>query len=82
MNLYVVWLLGAGVLLLAQALLPGLFIVWFGLGAFAAGFVALIGAPLGYQLAVFFGVSVATLFAATLSARKGSPRVDGGSRKA
>jgi membrane protein implicated in regulation of membrane protease activity len=54
------FLLGVGFLVL-EALAPGLFILFFGLGAWSAALASLAGLDLTVQLLVFMGASLASL---------------------
>jgi membrane protein implicated in regulation of membrane protease activity len=56
-----VWLAAMVVLLIVEALVPGLVSIWFALGALAAMISAMLGAPLWLQLTWFFLVSVVSL---------------------
>lgn len=56
-----VWLVAMIVLLIIEAIVPGLVSIWFAIGAFAAMISAILGAPLWLQLLWFFAVSILTL---------------------
>ena len=60
-NMAQVWLVAMVVLLIVEALVPGLVSVWFALGALAALLAALLKAPIWLQVVWFLAVSVATL---------------------
>lgn len=60
-NMSVVWLIAMVVLLIVEALVPGLVSIWFALGALAALIAALLKAPLWLQIVWFFAVSVVSL---------------------
>lgn len=60
-NMAVVWLVAMVVLLIVEAIVPGLVSIWFAIGALAALIAALLNAPLWLQVAWFLAVSVATL---------------------
>lgn len=55
------WLAAMIVLLIIEAIIPGLVSIWFALGALAALLAALLKAPMWLQILLFFAVSVATL---------------------
>ena len=57
----VFWLVAMVVLLLIEALVPGLISIWFALGALAALIAALFHAPFWLQLVWFLVVSILTL---------------------
>lgn len=61
LNMPVVWLVAMVVLLIVEALVPGLVSIWFAIGALAALIAALLNAPLWLQMVWFLAVSVATL---------------------
>ena len=60
-NMAAVWLAAMVILLIVEAIVPGLISIWFALGAFAALIAALLKAPLWLQVVWFLAVSVATL---------------------
>ncbi len=55
------WLVAMVVLLIVEAVVPGLVSIWFALGAFCALIAALLRAPLWLQIVWFLAVSIATL---------------------
>ena len=57
------WLLGAVALMIAEALMPGIFLLWFGAGAAATGALLWLWPGMGWQLQwVFFAlVSIASI---------------------
>ena len=57
----VVWLIAMVVLLIVEAMVPGLISIWFAIGALAALISALFHAPLWLQLVWFFAISILTL---------------------
>ena len=61
LNMPLVWLIAMIVLLIVEALVPGLISIWFALGALAALISALLGAPLWLQVLWFLLVSVVSL---------------------
>lgn len=65
-----VWLILMVVLLITEAIVPGLVSIWFAIGALAALIAALLHAPLWLQVVWFFAVSVATLLLTRPLARK------------
>lgn len=60
-NMAVVWLAAMVVLLIVEAIVPGLVSIWFAIGALAALIAALLNAPLWLQVVWFLAVSVAAL---------------------
>ena len=60
-NMAVVWLIAMIVLLIVEAVVPGLISIWFALGALAALIAAALHAPMWLQLVWFFVVSIAAL---------------------
>lgn len=60
-NMAAVWLIAMVVLLVVEAIVPGLISIWFALGALAALIAAALNAPLWLQVAWFFVVSIAAL---------------------
>ena len=58
----VFWLIAMVVLLIVEAMVPGLISIWFALGALAALIAALFHAPFWLQLTWFLVVSILTLF--------------------
>ena len=60
-QLSVFWLIAMVVLLIIEAVVPGLISIWFALGAFAALIAALFHAPPWLQLVWFLVVSILTL---------------------
>ncbi|WP_243158027.1 NfeD family protein [Aminipila terrae] len=61
-NWPLIWVIVAIVLGIIEALTMGLTTIWFCGGAVVAALVAMIGAPLGVQFALFFIVSVVLLY--------------------
>lgn len=64
------WLGAMIVLLVVEALAPGLVSIWFALGALAAMISSMLGAPLWLQLVWFFLVSVVSLLLTRPLAKK------------
>ena len=61
---WVIWLIIAAILVVAEVLTPGFFLLWFGVGALAAAMVALLGvSSLAAQTLVFLIVSVGLVIA-------------------
>ena len=60
-NMAVVWLIAMIVLLVVEAIVPGLISIWFALGALAALIAAALHAPMWLQVTWFLVVSVAAL---------------------
>lgn len=61
MQMSVFWLIAMVVLLIIEAVVPGLISIWFALGALAALISALFHAPVWLQIVWFVAVSVLTL---------------------
>lgn len=61
LNMPIVWLVAMIVLLIVEAIVPGLVSIWFAIGALAALVSALLGAPLWLQMVWFLVVSVVAL---------------------
>jgi membrane protein implicated in regulation of membrane protease activity len=61
-NLWWIWMIIAALFLLGEIFTAGFFLLWFGIGAVAAGLVALFGFGMVWQLIIFIAVS-AVLFA-------------------
>ena len=60
-NMAAVWLAAMVVLLIVEAIVPGLVSIWFAIGALAALITSLLNAPLWLQVVWFLAVSVAAL---------------------
>ena len=60
---WIVWLVLAAIFVGIEALTPGFFLLWFGVGAAAAAIGALLGLGAGLQIIVFLVVSVLLLMA-------------------
>ncbi len=69
-NMAVVWLIAMIVLLVVEAIVPGLISIWFALGALAALIAAALHAPMWLQVMWFLVVSVAALAATRPLAKK------------
>ena len=69
-NMTVLWLAAMVVLLIVEALVPGLVSIWFAFGALAAMISSALGAPLWLQLLWFFLVSIICLLLTRPLARK------------
>ena len=69
-NMPVLWLIAMVVLLIVEAVVPGLVSIWFALGALAALISALLGAPLWLQILWFLVVSLAALILTRPLAKK------------
>lgn len=61
LDMPIVWLVAMIVLLIVEAIVPGLVSIWFAIGALAALVSALLGAPLWLQMVWFLVVSVVAL---------------------
>jgi len=68
--LYLMWFIAGVILIFAEIILPGFVVVWFGIGAVAAGVAALLGAGHALQIVVFFVVSIGSLIPAKLFLKK------------
>lgn len=66
----VVWLAAMIVLLIVEAMVPGLVSIWFALGALAAMISSMLGAPLWLQAVWFFLISVVSLLLTRPLAKK------------
>ena len=60
-SMSVIWLVAMVVLLIVEAMVPGLISIWFAIGALAALISALFHAPVWLQLVWFFAISILTL---------------------
>ncbi len=67
---YLIWFIAGGVFVVGEIFMPGFVIIWFGIGAFAAGLSALLGASQPLQVIVFIVVSVGSLVPAKLFLKK------------
>ena len=69
-SMTVVWLTAVIVLLIVEAMVPGLVSIWFALGALAAMISSMLSAPLWLQVGWFFLVSIVSLALTRPIARK------------
>lgn len=60
-SMSVIWLIAMVILLIVEAMVPGLISIWFAIGALAALISALFHAPVWLQLVWFFAISIMTL---------------------
>ena len=60
-SMSVIWLIAMVILLVVEAIVPGLISIWFAIGALAALISALFHAPVWLQLVWFFAISILTL---------------------
>ena len=60
-SMSVIWLIAMVILLVVEAMVPGLISIWFAIGALAALISALFHAPVWLQLVWFFAISILTL---------------------
>ena len=60
-SMSVIWLVAMVILLIVEAMVPGLISIWFAIGALAALISALFHAPIWLQLVWFFAISILTL---------------------
>jgi len=70
MPMPILWLIAMVVLLIIEAIVPGLISIWFALGALAALLAALLHAPLWLQIVWFLVVSIAALILTRPLAKK------------
>ena len=59
-SMSVIWLIAMVILLVVEAMVPGLISIWFAIGALAALISALFHAPVWLQLVWFFAISILT----------------------
>lgn len=69
-SMAIIWLIAMVVLLIIEAIVPGLVSIWFAIGALAALIVALVGGPLWLQVVWFLIASIALLFLTRPLAKK------------
>jgi len=62
-NVWWIWMILAAIFFVGEIFTAAFFILWFGVGAVAAGVLALVGAGLGWQFVVFIVVSLALVAA-------------------
>ena len=60
-SMSVIWLIAMVILLVVEAMVPGLISIWFAIGSLAALISALFHAPVWLQLVWFFAISILTL---------------------
>lgn len=60
-SMSVIWLIAMVILLIVEAMVPGLISIWFAIGALAALISALFHAPVWLQMVWFFAISILTL---------------------
>ena len=60
-SMSVIWLIAMVILLVVEAMVPGLISIWFAIGALAALISALFHVPVWLQLVWFFAISILTL---------------------
>lgn len=76
-NLWYVWLILGVLFVVAEIFTSGFVLLWFGVGALAAGLLALLGVGLPLQIIAFLGISIAlTVASRTIFERvlmRGSP---------
>lgn len=70
MSDYLIWFIAGAVLIIAEIVLPGFVIVWFGIGALGAALAALLGAGHIVQVVVFVLVSIGSLIPAKMFLKK------------
>ncbi len=58
LEIWLVWMILAAIFIVGEIFTAGFFIMWFGVGAAAAGLGALFGLGMGWQLAIFVFVSL------------------------
>ena len=69
-NMALIWLIAMIVLLIVEAVVPGLVSIWFALGALAALIAAILHAPMWLQLVWFLVVSIVALLLTRPLAKK------------
>lgn len=62
-KLWWIWIIIAGIFVVGEIFTAGFFLLWFGVGAAAAGILALLGLGAGWQWGAFFVVSAALYLA-------------------
>ena len=67
---YAIWFIAGAILIVAEIFMPGLVIVWFGIGATVAGICTLLGAGQTVQVIVFLVVSIISLILAQIFLKK------------
>ena len=70
MSDYLIWFIAGAILIVAEIVLPGFVIVWFGIGALGASLAAFLGAGHIVQVVVFILVSIASLIPAKIFLKK------------
>ncbi len=55
---WLIWMILAAIFIVGEIFTAGFFIMWFGIGAAAAGLAALLGLGMGWQLAIFVVLSL------------------------
>jgi len=58
LEMWLIWMILAAIFIVGEIFTAGFFIMWFGIGAAAAGVGALLGLGAGWQLAIFILVSL------------------------
>ncbi len=58
LDVWLIWMILAAMFIVGEIFTAGFFIMWFGIGAVAAGLGALLGLGMGWQLAIFVFVSL------------------------
>ena len=75
---WILWMIFAALMIIGEIFTAGFFILWFGIGAIAAGLMAVFGLGTGWQLGVFVVVSLVLLLVSRKFADKISkPQPDG-----
>lgn len=75
---WIVWLVLAAIFIGIEALTPGFFLLWFGVGALAAAITAMLGVgSIGVQIIIFLVVSVVLLVASRTILERFFHREDG-----
>ena len=67
---YLYWFIAGAAMILFEIVVPGFVLVWFGIGAIAAGIAAFLGAGYTVQFIVFFVVSIGSLIPAKIFLKK------------
>lgn len=75
---WILWMIFAALMIIGEIFTAGFFVLWFGIGAIAAGLLAVFGLGIGWQLGVFVVVSLVLLLVSRKFADKISkPQPDG-----
>jgi len=70
LDMWLIWMILAAIFIVGEIFTAGFFIMWFGIGAAAAGVGALFGLGAGWQLAIFIFVSLVLVLVSRKFANK------------